>query len=213
MQKSLSCEKSYPTHISTVTELRQCADSTFQSFPEHPTLGLLLFTIPAGLGTVLENKPVHASASSGVCGSYSSFLCSAGWQRASPHLWEAGRNPLLQIGKLRHGTFLSDFVPNHAVSELLSWEQVPAALAMRSHCCFFCFHLSQTCLSETYRRCVQDTNMPPKIYIYIYRCIYIYISNEVLPKLLYLFLSLTKILTQIHSKSPAPTVQCRQLNN
>lgn len=66
MQKSLGCEKSYPTHISTVTELRQCADSTFQSFPEHPTLGHLLFTIPAGLGTVLENKPVHTSASSGV---------------------------------------------------------------------------------------------------------------------------------------------------
>lgn len=56
MQKSLSCEKSYPTHISTVTELRQCADSTFQSSPEHPTLGHLLFTIPAGLGTVLEKK-------------------------------------------------------------------------------------------------------------------------------------------------------------
>lgn len=41
----------------------------------------------------------------------------AGWQRASPHPWEAGRNPLLQIGKLRHGEFLSDFVSNHAVSE------------------------------------------------------------------------------------------------
>lgn len=147
MQKSLSCEKSYPTHISTVTELRQCADSTFQSFPEHPTLRLLLFTIPAGLGTVLENKPVHASASSSVCGSYCSFLCSAGRQQAAPHPREAGCNPPLQIGKLRHRAFLSDFVPNHAVSELLSWEQVPAALAMRSHCCFVCFHLSQTHLS------------------------------------------------------------------
>lgn len=31
--------------------------------------------------------------------------------------------------------------------------------------------------------------------------------------MLYLFLNLTEILTQIHSKSPAPTVQCRQLNN
>lgn len=147
MQKSLSCEKLYPTHISTVTELRQCADSTFQSFPEYPTLRLLLFTIPAGLGTVLENKPVHASASSGVCGLYCSFLCSAAWQWASPHLWEAGCNPPLQIGKLRHRAFLSDFVPDHAVSELLSWEQVPAASAMRSHCCFFFFHLSRTHLS------------------------------------------------------------------
>lgn len=37
--------------------------------------------------------------------------------------------------------------------------------------------------------------MPPKIYIYIYRCIYryIYISNKVLLKVLYLFLNLTKI--------------------
>lgn len=148
MQKSLSCEKSYPTHISTVTELRQCADSTFQSFPEHSTLRLLLFTIPAGLGTVLENKLVHGSASSGVCGSYCSFLCSAGRSEPHPHLWEAGCNtPLLQIGKLRHRVFLSDFVPNHAASELVNWEWVPAALAMRSHCCFFCFHLSQTHLS------------------------------------------------------------------
>lgn len=49
--------------------------------------------------------------------------------------------------------------------------------------------------------------------IYIFIGIYIYISNKVLLKVLYLFLNLTKILTQVHSKSPAPTVQCRQLNN
>lgn len=118
MQKSLSCEKSYPTHISTVTELRQCADSTFQSFPEHSTLRLLLFTIPAGLELGTKQSMLLPAA---VCVVRTVPSCAQlVGSEPHPHLWEAGCNTPLQTGKLRHRVFLSDFVPNHAVSKLVS---------------------------------------------------------------------------------------------
>lgn len=127
MQKPLSWEKLYPTHISTATELRRCADSTFQSFLNTQHVGSCSSQYQRGWERLWKtNQAALLPAAARVRDVRLPPPRSAGRQRASAHPREARRNPLAQTGNPGTESFqVTDFVPNDAVREQRRWEHVP----------------------------------------------------------------------------------------